>query len=91
MREDYIFQFDIAVDEAVRVHVLDAPGDLPDDNGCGFLGESASLLEQIEEMSVAAQFHKEVDVVCVAEEVVEFDEVGVVQNTLDANFADQLL
>lgn len=45
MREDDILEFDVAVDDHLGVHVVDAPGDFPDHDGGGLLGETPPLLQ----------------------------------------------
>lgn len=45
MSEHYIFEFDIAMDDHLGVHILDALGDLADHDGSGLLGQAAPLLQ----------------------------------------------
>jgi hypothetical protein len=44
MREDYILQLDVPVDDIVLMQVIDSLNDLPDDDGGSFLGEGVICL-----------------------------------------------
>jgi hypothetical protein len=88
--EDYVLWFDVAVQDLVLVHLLEGGEEVADDEGGGLFGEGLSLGDEVEELSVAAQFHDDVDVELVVEVAVDLDDVGVVQVALYLQFADEL-
>jgi hypothetical protein len=53
--EDDVFQLDVPVDDVALMHVVDALGDLADDDGGGLFCEALAALEEVEEVSVAGQ------------------------------------
>ena len=62
MNKDDIFWFDVAMNDIVGVHVGDARGDFPHDDGSGLLRELPLLLHGFVELAITAEFHKKVKV-----------------------------
>jgi hypothetical protein len=87
---DDVFWFEIAVYDFVGVHVVQCLADLLHDGASGFLVEFSLLLEEGVELSRAAELLNEVEVLLIAEEAVEPDDVGVVQEALDLHLAGEL-
>jgi hypothetical protein len=78
LMNQYIFRFDIPVDDIVIMHELNCKTDLPDDTPHLLLCKPALLLEVIVDISAPAEFENQVEVVLVCEEGVELNDVGVV-------------
>ena len=61
MNKDDIFWFDVAMNDIVGVHVGDARGDFPHDDGSGLLRELPLLLHGFVELAITAEFHQGVE------------------------------
>ena len=79
------------MDDIVPVHVVQALNDFTHDDGGGFLREGLALLEEEIELSVAGQLQQKIDIVFIAEAVVELDEVRMAEKRLHFYLADHLL
>jgi hypothetical protein len=83
VRENDVFQLDVAVDDSVRVHVGDPLRHLPDYQRSSLLRDGAALLQHAVEVPLAAQLHEEVEVGAVREAVVKPHQVGMTEECLD--------
>ena len=90
MDKDDVLGLDVAVEYLVAVHESDGVEQVADDEGGGFLGEGLSAGDDVEELSVAAQLHDDVEVLVVAEVAVDLDDVGVVEEALDLQLPHEL-
>lgn len=78
------------MDDLVRVQLVDCLADLPHD-GCHLgLRHRLQFLQLLEQLVAHGQFHEEIDIDVVVEEPVEADDVGVVEERLDFEFAREL-
>lgn len=89
MEED-VFRLDIAVDDVVFVHEIDGGADLPDEFPHQFLRHFAHFLQVLVEVLPQAGLQHKIGAVVVHEEVVKFDDVGVLQEALDFDFPQKL-
>ena len=89
--DEEIAQFQVAMDHAVLVHVLDGLQDLLGVALHLKLTESLAALDLLVEGGVAADLHDYVNVLLVFKEVFELDDVRVVHRAVDSNLTLQLL
>ena len=78
VRQHDIFQFYIAMNYFFFVHVVDAFGYFSYNNWRGLFGKRVTFFKKIIKMSVTCQLKKQIYVLLITEEIVEFDQVGVV-------------
>ncbi len=90
MDEDDVLGLDVPVEYLVPVHEADGVEEVADDEGGALLGEGLAGGDDVVELSVGAEFEDGVEVVLVAEEAEGLDDVGVVEEGLDFEFADEL-
>lgn len=90
MHEHDVLGLDVAVQNLVPVHQPDSVEQVADDEGGGFFGEGLSAGDDVEELSVAAELHDDVEVLVVAEVAVDPDDVGVVEEALDLQLPHEL-
>jgi len=79
MAQDYVLELDISVNNLMRMHIAHALQNLSGDNRSSLLRERLVPFKQLKQMSILSQFKQQIDVVLVTEEVVEFDQVGMLQ------------
>jgi hypothetical protein len=90
MHEHDVFGLDVSMEYLVLVHESNRIQQVADDEGGGFFRESLSSGDDIEELSVAAELHDDVEVLLIAEAAVDLDDVGVVEEALDLQFPQKL-
>lgn len=91
MCKDDIFELDVSVYNALPVQKIHTLKHLPDQNRRGLLAKFAHLPQKLEKVSVASEFQQQVDVLLIAEAVVQLDEVGVLEKGLDFDLAADLV
>jgi hypothetical protein len=89
--DEEVLGFEVAVDDAFLVAVVDRRQDLAHVLCCLFLGERVELLYFVEELSSRAVLLDEVVVFVVLVELDEFDDVGMVETLEDAHLGQQFL
>ena len=88
--EDDVLGFEVSVDDLIFVHVIEGFEALLDDVfGKGF-GKFAFFFQVVVELAGVTQFKHEVDEFVVAEKCVQLDDVGMGEEALDLDFADEL-
>lgn len=90
MDQDDVLWLDVAVQHFVLVQVAHCLQQVSHDEGGGLLGEGGSVLHQVVELPVAAHLHDGVDVLFVGEAAVVADDVGVLEESLQLQFAHDL-
>lgn len=88
--EDDVLELDVAVDDAVPVHLPHALRDLPHQDRGGLLREGPALGGEGEEVTIGGQLDEQVHVALVTEAVIYCDDVGVPQEELDLDLHRQL-
>lgn len=88
---NYIFGFDIAVDDVERVDLVDSLADLFHDEGDLGFREGLILLEVLVELPSGAHLQDDVDVCGVIQVAVHLDDVRVIQEHLNLELAHELL
>lgn len=88
--EQDVFGLEVAVDDVAVVHELHGLADLLHHQPRLLLLEPPVLLQRGVHVPPAAQLHRQVEVLLVREEAVQLHDVGVVQETLDLYFANDL-
>lgn len=74
----------------MAMHQVDRLQQIADYVRSAFFGEGLAAGDDVVELAVAAELHDRVEVVLVAEVAVIFDDVGVVEEALDLQLADEL-
>jgi len=87
---DNVFRFEIAMNDFVLVHVVQSSADLLHDILGHILWDFSLFLQEVVQLSWKAELKHQVDIVLVGEEGEHFDNVGVVQETLDLYLSHQL-
>ena len=90
LMEQYVFRFDVPVDDIAIVHEFYGVADLPRDAPDPLLSEAALLLEAVVDIPAAAEFQHQVEVVLICEEGVQLHDIRMVQVTLDLYLSYQL-
>ena len=88
--EQYVFRFDVPVDDIAVMHEFYGVADLPRDAPDPLLSEAALLLEAVVDIPAAAEFKHQVEVVLICEEGVQLHDIRMVQITLDLYLSYQL-
>lgn len=89
--DDYVFWFDVSVDDAQRVDLVDRVADLLDDRGDFSLLHGLGPFELMEELPACADLKYNEDVRLIVEVAVHLDDIGMVEVELDFHFSDELL
>ena len=79
------------MNDLLRVHVGNPLGNLSSDDWGGLLLELPLNRQVLEQVPLGAQLHEKVDPCLVVEEIVEFDDIGVVEVQLDLDLVKELL
>ena len=79
------------MNDLLWVHVGNSLGNLSSDDRGGFLLEFPLNWQVLEQVSLGAQLHKKVDPCLVVEEIIEFDDIGVIEVQLDLDLVKELL
>lgn len=91
MAQDYILKFDISMNNLMFMHVADSFQHLSCNNRSSLFRQRFMSLKQLKQMPVFSQLQQQVNVRFVTEKGVEFDQVGVGQERLDFDLADELV
>lgn len=89
--EEEVAQFEISVDDAVAMKVLQSVDDLQSVALHFQFVETFSPSEKFVHRLVLTQLQQHVDILCVLEEVLEEDDVGVLDGAVDLDLAHELL
>jgi hypothetical protein len=90
MYEDDVFGLDVTVQYLECMELLYGIEKVADDEGSGLFGKGLSVSEDVEELSIAAQLHHDVELFPFLEVAVDVDDVRVLHETLDLQLADEL-
>jgi len=74
------------MNDGLWVKIFNSFSNLSDHQGSRFLWEGAFALEDVKELSIGSQFKEEIDMILVTEEIIDFNQVGMVQERLNFNF-----
>lgn len=86
---DHIFGFNVPMDDVVRMEVGDCREQPSHDDGCALLREL--VVDHLPvQLSIAAQFLHQVNVLAIVEHFVETDDIGVLDVAQDLNLSQQL-
>jgi hypothetical protein len=90
VKED-VFRFEVAVDDVVYVHVLNCLANLPDVLSDHFLRHLTGFLQVLVKILSQTGLEHKTGTFLIDEEVIEFDDVGVVDKTLNFDFSYELV
>ena len=90
MDQHDVLRFDISMQNLMPVHEGNGIEKVADDERGALLAEFLAAGNEVVELAVAAELESGVEVVFVGEAAVGFDDVGVVQETLDFELPDEL-
>ena len=89
--QEQITQFEIAMNDLVRVHVVAGSYKLEHEEPCFGLCEAPSTTKHIHERPRRAEFQRHIDIVFVLEAVQDVNDVWVVEELVNLDFCVQLL
>jgi hypothetical protein len=82
VNEYYVLRFDVAVQYLETVEFLYGVEEVTDNEGGGFFCQGLAISKYIEELSVAAEFHDDIELVSFLKVPVDIDDVGVFEEAL---------
>ena len=85
MKED-VFRLYIAMDDVVFMHEFNSGANLPDELPHKFFRHFAHFLQVLVEVLAQTGLQHEIGAVIIHEEVVKFDDVGMLQEALNFHF-----
>jgi hypothetical protein len=89
--EEQVPQFEITMDDLVRVHVVARPNELYHKVSCFWLGEAPPATEHVHERATWAKFECHVDVLVIFKTILETHDVGMFECAMNLNLGVQLV
>ena len=86
MLDDYVLRLKIAMNDPMAMYKGNSLVEITQDGEDFMLRDGASLSDELEEMTVWAILHNQVDVFFIAKETIEFHDVRMIQVHLDFHF-----
>ena len=90
MNQNYIFRFDIPMQNFIFVHKLQSVKQIANDKGGSFLRKRRPIGDDIKKLTIAAQLQHNIDVIFVVEVPQHFDYVWMVEKDLNFQLSNKL-
>lgn len=89
--EEQVSQFEITMDDLVRVHVMACSNELHHEVSCFWLGEAPAATEHVHERAAWAKLECHVDILFIFKTILETHDVGMFKCAVNLDLGIQLL